>query len=670
MAEQTERSLLSIVEASIAELRHALDDRTVTSVELVAASLDRIGVYDRRGIRLNSIPVLSPHAFADAAASDERRRRGATRGPLDGIPYTVKASYAVAGMPLTSGSPAFETLVARQDSFLVSRLRAAGAVLIGLTNMPPMADGGMQRGLYGRAESPYNGDFLAAAWVSGSSNGSGTSTAASFAAFGLGSETWSSGRAPASNSGLVAYTPSRGILSVRGLWPLCPSLDVAVPHTRSVADLLEVLEVIVADDADPSGDFWRVQPYVELPRPSDVRPGDYRGLADSGALSGVRLGVPRMFLGEDPEQRDPIVPRPSVLELWSSARRDLEALGATIVDVDFPALSNDEEDRPGARNAVSRGILPPTYLEDEVDSLERYSWEDFLRRNGDPQLSGLDQVDGRLVFPVASGELQDRFDDQDRNEKLIARAQEVGPIGLDDIPDLEWTVRGLEEVRRVDFEDWLDSLGLDGLVFPTAVDVAPANADRDVAANDIALRNGVRVATGNVMVRRLGIPTVTVTMGRMSDIGMPVGLTFAAAAYRDSDLLRYASAFEASGARRAAPPRTPALHGLPEREVGDGDAPEVALSASVSEAGEDGLVTVWVSGSVEGGGRLESLTVSVDGRPVEVLREGTSFRAEASVPAPAEPLSAWIGPYGALVVAVARTTDGAAGGAHVIVGGV
>ena len=100
-----------------------------------------------------------------------------------------------------------------------------------------MANGGMQRGVYGRAESPYNGDYLTAAFASGSSNGSGTATAASFAAFGLGEETWSSGRAPASNNGLVAYTPSRGVISVRGNWPLVPTMDVVVPHTRSVDDL-------------------------------------------------------------------------------------------------------------------------------------------------------------------------------------------------------------------------------------------------------------------------------------------------------------------------------------------------------------------------------------------------------------------------------------------------
>lgn len=116
------------------------------------------------------------------------------------------------GLTVAAGSPAFAGLVANEDAFAIQRLRAGGAVLIGLTNMPPMANGGMQRGVYGRAESPYAADWLTAAFGSGSSNGSGTATAASFAAFGLGEETWSSGRAPAANNGLCAYTPSRGVI--------------------------------------------------------------------------------------------------------------------------------------------------------------------------------------------------------------------------------------------------------------------------------------------------------------------------------------------------------------------------------------------------------------------------------------------------------------------------
>ncbi len=262
-------------------------------------------------------------------------------------PYTAKDSYLAKGLTAAAGSPAFEHLVAQRDAFTIERLRDAGAVLIGLTNMPPMANGGMQRGVYGRAESPYNADFLTAAFGSGSSNGSGTATAASFAAFGLGEETWSSGRAPASNNALCAYTPSRGVISVRGNWPLVPpTMDVVVPHTRSMADMLELLDVIVADDAETRGDFWRAQPWVQIPKSSEVRPESYVALSpenlDGGRLAlrgGKRFGVPRMYINADPDAGTSIKPgdrrshwathRDSGLRdgTVGAAKRDLESAG-------------------------------------------------------------------------------------------------------------------------------------------------------------------------------------------------------------------------------------------------------------------------------------------------------------------------------------------------------
>jgi len=175
-----------VVEKTIVQLRDALERGEVTCVELVRSYLRRIQTYDHSGITLNSVVVMNPTLLDDAAESDRRRAAGVSRGPLEGIPFTAKNSFMVKGMTVANGSPAFEHLVARHDAFSIAALRDAGCVLIGLTNMPPMANGGMQRGLYGRAESPYKADYLTSAWASGSSNGSGTATAASFAAFGLG----------------------------------------------------------------------------------------------------------------------------------------------------------------------------------------------------------------------------------------------------------------------------------------------------------------------------------------------------------------------------------------------------------------------------------------------------------------------------------------------------
>lgn len=572
-----------VVEASIADLRAALEDGRTTAVALVEAYLARLDAYDAPGTAtaLNAVVVRNPGALAEARASDRRRAGGRTLGPLDGIPYTAKDSYAVRGLTVAAGSPAFEHLVAQRDAFTIARLRAAGAVCLGLTNMPPMANGGMQRGVYGRAESPYNAAFLTAAFGSGSSNGSGTATAASFAAFGLGEETWSSGRAPASNNALCAYTPSRGVISVRGNWPLVPTMDVVVPHTRSMADLLEVLDVIVADDPEPRGDFWRVQPWVSLPAASEVRPASYPALAVSdaasarAALAGRRFGVPRMYVDADPDAgtaepgRSPgiggatgqrIDTRASVIELWEAARRDLESAGAEVIEVDFPAVSNYEGDRPGAPTIATRGLVGPEYLRSEIVDLSAWAWNDFLDANGDPDLHALADVDGSRIFPQPPGALPDRytgFDDDIAEYPEWARTHPG--TALTDIPHLEHGLRGLEETRRIDLEQWMDGLGLDAVIFPAVADVGPADMDVNPASADLGWRNGVWVANGNLVPRHLGIPTVTVPMGTMRDIGMPVGLTFAGRAYDDAALLALACAFEATGARRTEPARTPGL---------------------------------------------------------------------------------------------------------------
>lgn len=569
--------MIDVVELSIADLRAALESGHTTSVDLVRAYLARIAAYDgpETPTALNAVVVANPDAIAEAEASDARRAADQTLGPLDGIPYTAKDSYLVRGLTAASGSPAFADLVAQRDAFTIERLRAAGAICLGLTNMPPMANGGMQRGLYGRAESPYNEDWLTAPFASGSSNGSGTATAASFAAFGLGEETWSSGRGPASNNGLCAYTPSRGVISVRGNWPLVPTMDVVVPHTRTMADLLEVLDIVVADDHETRGDFWRAQPWIDLPAASAVRPDSYRALAPTdpaATLAGRRIGVPRMYINADPQAgtcENPgiggptgrrIETRASVIALWEAARHDLEAQGATVVEVDFPVVSNYEGDRPGAPTIITRGFVTPEFLHREIVDLSAWSWDDFLGANGDPALSTLADVDGSRIFPHPEGALPDRytgFDDDIAEYPEHVRQHPVS--GLTDIPELEAGLHGLERTRRVDLEEWMDGLGLDAVVFPAVADVGPADMDVNPASADLGWRNGVWIANGNLAMRHLGIPSVTVPMGVMADIGMPVGLTFIGRAYDDTRLLELAAAYEATGDRRTAPPRTPRL---------------------------------------------------------------------------------------------------------------
>src|SRR5699024_9206381 len=450
-----------VCEAGIADIRAALDSGAVSCEQLVTAYLERIEAYDReRGPQLNAIVVMNPDVVAEARAADRRRARGETRGPLDGIPYTAKDSYKVRGLTVAAGSPAFKNLVAQSDAFVIERLRAAGAILIGLTNMPPMAKGGMPRGVYGRAESPYNKAYLTAAFASGSSNGSGTATAASFAAFGLAEETWSSGRTPASNNALCAYTPSRGVISMRGNWPLYPTMDVVVPHTRSMRDMLEVLDVIVTDDPESHGDFWRMQPWIGIPRASAMRPAHYGALLPAdraqarAGLNGLRLGVPGMYINDDPQAGTGELPsiyqsagqrietRASIMALWQQARQDLAAAGAEGMTIDFPAVSNYEGDRAGAPTIDNRGFMPSEYLAREAHDFAAHAWDDFLRSNGDPALHSLADVDGEQIFPHPPDALPDRYGSK-RERNTATYPELVRRHRLDSILDLPWLQAGV-----------------------------------------------------------------------------------------------------------------------------------------------------------------------------------------------------------------------------------
>jgi amidase len=666
----------SVVEKSVAEIRAALDAGTVSSVELVAAYLNRIGFYDRHGITLNAVPVLSPAMFADARASDERRARGEVLSRLDGIPYTAKNSYQAKGLTVASGSPAFAGLVAQHDAFTISQLRKAGAVLIGLTNMPPMANGGMQRGVYGRAESPYNPDFLTAAFGSGSSNGSGTATAASFAAFGLGEETWSSGRAPASNNALCAYTPSRGVISTRGNWPLVPTMDVVVPHTRTMEDMLALLDVVVADDAVTRGDFWRVQPWISTPPSSELRPESYAALAEGNALSGKRIAIPRIYINADSETTDPIETRDSVVERWRDAKLTLERLGAQVIETDFPVVTRYENKEGEPNNLVARGLVPTDYADRELHELSMWGWNEFLAANGDPKLHALVDVDEDKIFPQPRDALEDqygihqsRFSPEDVTlESYVRDARRDGVAALEDIPSIGEGLRGLDEARRIDLEQWMDDLGVDAVVFPAVADVGPADMDVNPASAALGWRNGTWVANGNVVIRHLGIPTVTVPMGNMSDIGMPVGLTFAGRGYDDTNLLTFASAFDRAHSGRIEPPRTPELpaHTWVSRGSDASAQPSVTIDATSGSA-VNGLIPIHVEIHTD----AAEVSVTVNGIPVTGTVTESGFVVDTSVPEEEHTRlhSEWRGGYGSVVVALVRTDD-VVTGAFTIVGGV
>lgn len=560
----------SIVEASIADLAAALNSGRTTAVDLVTAYLLRIATYDTRNTCLNSVPLINPHVFDEAAASDERRASKQPRGPLEGIPFTVKDSYKVKGMTVASGSEAFEDLIASEDAFTVKALRDAGAILIGKTNMCPMAFGGMLRGVYGRAESPYNPKYLAAAFASGSSNGSGVSTAASFAAFGMGEETVSSGRSPASNNGLVAYTPSRGVISIRGNWPLYPTCDVVVPHTRSMDDLAAILDVLAAEDENTVGDFWRDQPFLDLRQKWQRKPKSYEIIKDRDFLRGKKFAVPAMYLGI-PSTGKPVHVSASVIDLWQAAKVDLEACGATVEIIeDFPVMRLYEDpssDWP--QDYPTEDRLPENWNTTERGILIAHAWDDFLRVNDDSTYPTLAAADWRKIFPQLPEDDPQMMFSEVKNavhwSKLASYAEHnqtchaSGQSRMFGIENLEKATKALEIMRKRLFEDWMAQHGFDFVVFPAAGDVGAAESDIDVELARHAWTNGVQYSNGHRCLRHLGIPSITLPMGILQDKQMPMGVTFLGKAYDDVDVLKVGYAFEQVRQRRISPPLTPRI---------------------------------------------------------------------------------------------------------------
>jgi amidase len=293
---------LDLQTATVEQLLAAMRAGRLTSRALTRAYVDRIRAYDRV---TNSVRALSPKALAHADRLDRERRAGTVRGPLHGIPVLLKDNIGTTDVPTTAGSIALEGSVPKREAFVTSQLRAAGAVVLGKTNLSEFANWmalGMPNGyssLGGQVLNAYNeGD------PSGSSSGSGVAGSMAFATATLGSETSGSILSPSHVNGLVAVKPTLGLTSRAGVIPLAPSFDVVGPMTRNVPDAAAVLTAIAGqDDRDPAT--------------AGVQPADYLKALKGATLEDVRLGYDASRLS------DPVFRR---------AVEDLRAQGATLVD--------------------------------------------------------------------------------------------------------------------------------------------------------------------------------------------------------------------------------------------------------------------------------------------------------------------------------------------------
>lgn len=312
-------------EASVAQLQAALAAGAVSSRELVASYLARIGAYDQRGPALNAISVVNPAAATEADGFDGERRAGRVRGPLHGIPIIVKDNYETAGMQTAAGSATLAGWVSPSDAALVKRLRAAGAIVVAKANMHEFAYGITTVGsLFGQTRNPYAPDRN----PGGSSGGTGAAIAADFAALGMGSDTCGSIRIPAAHNCLAGIRGTQGLLSRAGIVPMSHTQDIGGPMARFVADLAVALDATAGyDPADP-----------QTAASVGNIPVSYIAALQPDGLRGARIGLLAHLFGGDPEDAE-------VAAIVRAAGDDMRRLGAEIIELAIPGLADLLSDR-------------------------------------------------------------------------------------------------------------------------------------------------------------------------------------------------------------------------------------------------------------------------------------------------------------------------------------
>jgi len=492
---------IEVAELSAVEARSRMDGGTLTARALTEAYLARIAAIDKAGPTLNSVIELNPAAVADAERLDAERAAGKVRGPMHGIPVLLKDNIDAVGMVNSAGSLALAEHRPSTDAFLVARLRAAGAVILGKTNLSEWANfrstrsssGWSSRG--GQTKNPYVLDRNPC----GSSAGTGTAIAASLAGVGIGTETDGSILCPAAVAGLVGLKPTVGLVSRSGIIPISISQDTAGPMTRTVADTALLLTAMAGvDAADPAG------------AAAAGKSADYLAALEAEALTGARFGVVRQAMGY----------HPGVDAAMEQAIATLKAAGATVVDVQVPTYNR--------WNQAEFEVL----LYEFKDGLNKY-----LAASGAPHTS----LEALIAWNTANKERAMPFFGQE----IFEQAQAKGP--LTDAAYLRAKTSARQLAGRDGLLATLDGQKLDALIAPA---MAPAWPTDHVLGDHF-------VGAGYGMAAVAGTPSLTVPMGDTQ--GLPLGIAFMGRAYSEAALIGYGYAFEQKTRARKAPTFRPTL---------------------------------------------------------------------------------------------------------------
>ncbi len=518
-----------LLETTIADVHAAFKAKKLTARQLTQMYLDRIAAYDLKGPAIKCIVTVSPTALADADKLDaEFAKTGKLVGPMHGIPVLVKDEIDTIGMPTTQGTVMFKDWVPTLDAFAVAKLKAAGAIILAKTTLSEFAGGDTYSALTGNSRNPYALDRT----VGGSSGGSGGALAANFGTIAIGEETSSSLKRPAAWGALAGMRPTPGLVSRTGMWDGHPVPTAQMgPMTRTVTDLAKLMDIMVGYDPEDPITAYGVQ----------HTPQTYTAALDKAALKGARIGVLREPVGggSRPDSED----FKKVDALFQKALADLQAAGATLVDIVIPDMKELMSKRGGdsSRNEEALRV--------------------YLARNPNSQFKDRADINAHPANATSFKGLQAAW--RAANPGAGGGRGEFGGAGYGG------SGRGLGERGAPD-----PARILEGQRAREQLMQNMANAMADARVTAIALKavehqptlieeattppyksNGGVVSINTFMIHT---PIITVPMGFSSD-GIPAGLAFLGLPFSDTTLIKFAYAYEQATHHRKPPSSTPAL---------------------------------------------------------------------------------------------------------------
>ncbi|MEK5067744.1 amidase family protein [Sporosarcina sp. FSL K6-1508] len=499
-------------EKSIKEISEALDNNQITSEQLVTYYLERIKAYDKQGPTINSLTNINEEAIEIAKQLDAERQSKGTRGVLHGIPIVVKDNFDVKGMPTTAGSVVLKEAYPEKDAFTIQKLKDAGVIIIGKTNMSEFAASYGRLGygsLSGLTLNPYNLKRDA----SGSSSGTAAAVTANFGVFGLGTDTSGSVRGPAHVTGLVGIRPTLGLISRDGVAPSSLNFDTPGPMARSVEDVAIALSFMAGVDEKDEQTLAAKGHIVE----------DYSKSLNNAALKNARIGVAVDFFGDNAE----------VDAITNKALKKMEAMGAELIPVSFSETTK----------YLWTPIIGPIGAADFKVQLEKY-----LQR-----------------FPGSQPKTVEDVIKVSESPEVLNSATPVNPAGLEglktnlkqaafkDTPEYnDLVTKEIPKVRN-EVQSIMDKESLDTIVFPTMSCPASSRFDQEdptyiCEAYDTYAAGYVATATG--------FPEITVPAGSTKE-ELPVGVSFLGLPYSEQSLLDLAYSFEQATNARTLPKTTP-----------------------------------------------------------------------------------------------------------------